>query len=154
MAVKRRRREFRAEDDEVDQSEEYLRSAQPHLTCRIDFRGEREPKVTPYIREAGPDCDQVIREGYDPDHSPLGPVYYRIVQRGEEQLYCSTFLATRAFVINAWGTKGLAYCDPITGIAVARVETNLRGEPPSSMMDDRVREGAAFRDATGVPPTD
>ena len=98
---------------------EYLRSARPHLICRV------EPQGTPYIRYFEP-ADEVISEGYDPDHSPLGcSVYWRIVNRGNEQIYCSTFLATRDQVIKVWGTKGLVYCDHITRMAVARIETIL-----------------------------
>jgi hypothetical protein len=48
---------------------ENLPSAQPHLIYRTDFRGDRQARLTPYIGEAEPGCDQVIREGYDPFQS-------------------------------------------------------------------------------------
>ncbi len=84
-------------------------------------------KLTPFIRKGGKQCDKVLREGYDPDHSPLGcPVYWRVVTRGEEEFYCSTFIATRDQVKKLWGTTGLDYCDPATGLIIARIETKLR----------------------------
>ena len=109
-------------------SAEYLRSAQPRLICRVDPDGGRRLKLTPYISEVDLSWDEVISEGYDPDHSPLGcPVYWRVVNRGEEQFYCSTFSVAPNQIIKTWGTRGLAYCDPVTGMAVARIETNLQG---------------------------
>lgn len=86
-------------------------------------------KLMPYISEVERGWDEVISEGYDPDNSPLGcPVYWRIVNRGNEQFYCSTFPATRAQIIRGWGKRGLACCDPVTGTAVARIETYLGKE--------------------------
>jgi hypothetical protein len=112
-------------------SPEYLRSAQAHLICRVDPDGGFDVRLTPYIREVDLSLDEVLKEGYDPHHSPLGcPVYWRVINRGDEQFYCSIFLASRALVMKAWGTEGLAYCDPITGMAVARIETNLLGDWP------------------------
>jgi hypothetical protein len=107
-------------------SAEYLRSAQPRLICRVDIEEGRRCKLTPYISEVERGWDEIIREGYDPDHSPLGcPVYWRVINRGEEQFYCSTFAATRDQITKGWGTSGLAYCDPVTGMAIARFETYL-----------------------------
>ncbi len=83
-------------------------------------------KRTRFIRRVECDSDEVLDEGYDPKYSPLGcPVYWRIVRRDGETLYCSTFCATRDRVISAWGVNGLAHCDPITGMAIAQVETLL-----------------------------
>jgi hypothetical protein len=129
-------------------SAEYLRSAQAHLICRIDSQGDLGRKVTPYVREYELGWQEVMSEGYDPDHSPLGcPVYWRIVNRGDEQFYCSTFLATRDQVIKAWGTEGLRYCDAFTGMAVAQAETNLAGEwPPDALRE--AEEVAAYRRAS------
>jgi hypothetical protein len=104
-------------------SEEFLRSVWPRLILLVETEGDN---ITPYIRQGEYDREEVISEGYDPDHSPLGaPVYWRIVNRGDQQFYCTTFLATRDQVKRAWGTAGLAYCDPVTGIAFARIETKL-----------------------------
>jgi hypothetical protein len=115
---------------------EYLRSAQPCLICRVDDLGTLGLQVTPYVRYFEP-ANEVIDEGYDPYHSPLGPVYWRIVNRCDEKIYCSTFLATRDQVIKVWGTKGLVYCDHITGMAVARSETILpRGECPPMKIEN------------------
>jgi hypothetical protein len=104
-------------------SEEFLRSVWPRLILLVETEGDN---ITPYIRQGERDREEVISEGYDPDHSPLGtPVYWRIVNRGDQQFYCTTFLATRDQVKKAWGTAGLTYCDPVTGIAFARIETKL-----------------------------
>jgi hypothetical protein len=53
-------------------SAEYLRSAQPRLLCRIDPAGNLGVKLTPYISEVNDGWEEVIDEGYDPHHSPLG----------------------------------------------------------------------------------
>jgi hypothetical protein len=113
-------------------SAEYLRSAQARLICRVESEGggpvdeEGRLEMARYVRKVERGPDEVIDEGYDPDNSPLGcPVYWRVVNRGNEQLYCSTFLVKRDLIIKAWGTKALAYCDPVTGMAVAQIETLL-----------------------------
>jgi hypothetical protein len=108
-------------------SEEFLRSVRPRLICLVEPEGDQCFNITPYIRQGEYDREEVISEGYDPDHSSLGtPVYWRIVNRGDEQFYCSTYLATRDQVKRAWGTAGLTYCDPATGSAFALIETKLR----------------------------
>jgi len=124
---------------------EQLRSAQPRLICRVAAQGSLGVKVTPYIRTVEPSWQEVIEEGYDPDHSPLGcPVYYRIVSRGDERFYCSTFLAPRAAVLKGWGDDGLDYCNHISGMAVVQIETNIDGEwPPCD--DEELKEAAALR---------
>jgi hypothetical protein len=113
-------------------SAEYLRSVQARLICRVESEGggpvdeEGRLELARYVRKVERGPDEVIDEGYDPDNSPLGcPVYWRVVNRGNEQLYCSTFLVKRDLIIKAWGTKALAYCDPVTGMAVAQIETLL-----------------------------
>ena len=85
----------------------------------------RVTNLTHYISETERGWDEVLSEGYDPDGSPLGPVYWRIVDRGDEQLYCSTFQLEGDLVSKGWGTRALIYCDPVTGMAVARIETLL-----------------------------
>jgi hypothetical protein len=110
-----------------ESSAEYLRSAQPRLICRVEPQGDLRFKITPYIQNEG-GCDGIISEGYDPDHSPLGrPVYWRIVKRGDEQFYWSTFVATRDQVVRTWGPGALVYCEATSGTAVARIETKLPG---------------------------
>ena len=57
-------------------SAEYLQSVQPRLfmICR-EFEVGRI-KLTPYISKVERGWGEVISEGYDPDHSPLGcPVF-------------------------------------------------------------------------------
>jgi hypothetical protein len=111
----------------LEASEDYLRSAQPRLILWSENDGGPRFKITPFIIDEDNHDWEVISEGYDRYHSPLGcPVYWRIVNRGDEQVYCSTFLSTRAQVIKCWGTKGLAYCDHITGMAVVRIESKSR----------------------------
>jgi hypothetical protein len=102
---------------------DYWRRGRPGTSNRAALELAR------YVRKVERGPDEVIDEGYDPDNSPLGcPVYWRVVNRANEQLYCSTFLANRDLIIKAWGTKALAYCDPVTGMAVAQIET-LLGAP-------------------------
>jgi hypothetical protein len=105
---------------------DFLRSARPRLILRSETEDGRCFKLTPYISEVERSCDEVTSEGFDPEHSPLGPVYWRIIKRGDERFYCSTFLVTRGQIINAWGTKGLAYRNPDTGRAVAQIESMVR----------------------------
>jgi len=102
-----------------------LKSAQPRLLSRVEPIGATSYNVTPYISEAEVGWDELLDEGYDPNHSPLGPVYWRIIRRGDQKFYCSTARLTRDQVIKTWGVEGAAFCDPITGLAVARVETLL-----------------------------
>jgi hypothetical protein len=95
-------------------TENELRSAKPRLLCVFEGgEDERTYYLSPYISDV------------DLPLSLLGPVYWRIVERAGERFYLSTFMATRAHVTKAWGPAGLAYCDPITGTAMARVETRL-----------------------------
>jgi hypothetical protein len=122
-------------------SPEYLRLAQAHLVCRMDPDGDRSFRVKPYIKYINVGLDEVLQEGYDPHHSPLGcPVYWRVIKRGDEQFYCSTFLATRSQVMKTWGVQGLAYCDPVTGMAVAQFETNLLADLPPRIEEARSRK--------------
>jgi hypothetical protein len=103
--------------------EEILRSAQPRLIIRVEQGKDGTHWLTPFIREIDPGWHEVIREGYDPIHSPLRcPVYWRIVTRATEKLYLSTFLATREVVLKGWGRKGLAYRNRDTGMTPARME--------------------------------
>jgi hypothetical protein len=113
----------------------YLRSVPARLICRVESEGggpvdeEGRLERARYVRKVERGPGEVNDEGYDPDNSPLGcPVYWRVVNRGNEQLYCSTFLAKRDQIIKAWGKKALAYCDPVTGMAVAQIEP-LLGAP-------------------------
>jgi hypothetical protein len=123
----------------------YLRSAQARLICRVEGEGGRpvdedgRAQLTPYVRKAERGPDEVISEGYDPDNSPLGcPVYWRIISRGDEQLYCSTFLAKREFIIRVWGKEAIAFCDPVTGMAAAQIETLL---PKAESSVENTRSG-------------
>jgi hypothetical protein len=105
-------------------SEDFLRSAKPHLII-YNFDDAERPEFEINANVDEREWDDVISEGYDPINSQLGPVYWRIVKRGDEQFYLSTFQAPRDSVIIGWGTRGLAYCDPVTGMAIARIETHL-----------------------------
>jgi hypothetical protein len=111
--------------DRLDELGKLLRAAQPHLIVRAKNTGDLRCENTPYIREVDPGWDELIDEDYDANGSPLGPVYWRVIRRAEEKLYCSSFLATPEEIIRCWGPKGLAYCNSTTGVAVARVETVL-----------------------------
>jgi hypothetical protein len=104
-------------------NEKYLKSAKPQLIVRAErtsvTREGLEHHVTVVEKDLG--WDEILDEGYS-DIGPLGPVYWRIVKRGDEHLYLSTFLATRDHILRIWGPGALANCDPITGTAPARVE--------------------------------
>jgi hypothetical protein len=69
----------------------YLQSAYPRLLVHVEDVGRSECETTLSISEFF-GWDELIDEGYDPDGSPLGPVYWRIIRRAKERLYCSTFL--------------------------------------------------------------
>jgi hypothetical protein len=114
-----------AGDYPLDDLGERLKAAHLHLIVRVKNTGDLQYENTPSIREVDPKWDILIDEGYDPNGSPLGPVYWRVIRRASEKLYCSSFLATAEQIIRCWGPKGLAYCNPATGVAVAGVETVL-----------------------------
>jgi len=105
---------------------ERLRTARPQLIVRVHRVGERTFDAKPSIRKDEP-AHVVLDEGYDPHHSPLNrPVYWRIVERADGKFYLGTFLADRDFVTKGWGSDGASvYCDPVTGMAFARIETSL-----------------------------
>lgn len=119
----------------LDALEIYLRSAQPRLIITCESKGDQTFELTPYIRgEVDRGLDEV---SFDPDGSPLGcPVYWREVKRGDEQLCCITYLVTRDQTIRVWGVKGLSYCDPATGIAIAQTE----GRASHAIMEMVVRK--------------
>jgi hypothetical protein len=138
---------------------EHLRSAQTRLISRVDpdpNGGDLRCKVRPYISDVELGWDEVLDEGYDAHHSSLGcPVYWRVIKRGDEQLYCSTFLATHAQIIKGWGTQGLSHCNPVTGMAVARIETNLLCKwPPieNRELREQLRKTAALRRIANADP--
>jgi hypothetical protein len=108
--------------------EKNLRSAKPRLLCVSRWHeDQRAAELNPYISKVDLGWDEVLREGFDPDGSPLGPVYWRVVRRAEAQFYLSTFETALPNVLKSWGPAGVAYCDPITGRAFARIETRLDG---------------------------
>jgi hypothetical protein len=109
----------------LDELGKRLQAADTHLIVRVKNVGHLRYEHTPSIREVDPKWDELIDEGYDANGSPLGAVYWRVIRRAEEKLYCSSFLATPEEIIRCWGPKGLAYCNSTTGVAVARVETVL-----------------------------
>jgi hypothetical protein len=110
-----------------------LRSAKPRLITVVEHGEDGQTSyLSPYISDIDLGWDELIAEGYEDGKSsfcPLGPTYWRVVERAGERFYLSTFMVTREHVMKAWGHDGLAYCDPITGMAVARVETKLSAQP-------------------------
>jgi hypothetical protein len=107
-------------------TENELRSAKPRLLALCFTQDNTRIEVNPYISDVDLGWDECLREGFDPDgRTGLGPVYWRVVMRAGEEFYLSTFMASRDQVMNGWGSAGLAYCNPITGMAMARVETRL-----------------------------
>src|SRR5947207_1347871 len=97
-----------------------LQAATPHLIYHVQ-RPSRT--VEPFIRTEDEPAQEIIDEGFDPN-GPLGPTYWRVVQRGSTMLYLSTFALNRSQVLKAWGDAGLAYCDA-AGEAFGRVDTTL-----------------------------
>jgi hypothetical protein len=115
------------------------------LILRVNSENNGTFEATPSIRKVEYDFEEVLDEGYDPSHSPLGcPVYWRIVRRDDEKFYYSTFQVPRDYVLKVWGAKGLSYCDPVTGRAVARIETRLS--------DDETLSNGVRRDEIGHTP--
>jgi hypothetical protein len=135
--------------DELRGLEEKLKSARPRLIahCDLDAEDERQATVTSYIRESELSGDQILDEGFDPEYSPLGvPVYWRVIVRGDERLYCSTFQATRERIIKGWGQIGLEHADPGNGTAVVCLETVIDPATPvrgtsKSAVDEDLRHG-------------
>ena len=80
-----------AGDYSLDDLGERLKTAHPHLIVRLKIQGDLQYENTPSIREVDPKWDELIDEGYDPNGSPLGPVYWRVIRRNGEKLYCSSF---------------------------------------------------------------
>jgi hypothetical protein len=105
---------------------EHLRDARPSLILRVEPQSQNGFELTPFIVEFEAANDNVIDEGFDPHNSPLGvPVYWRIVKRWDGKFYYSTFQVPRDCVLRVWGTRGLSFCDPVTGNAVARMQARL-----------------------------
>jgi hypothetical protein len=121
----------------IEIKENDLRSAKPRLLCCVEGSISGEQRVIPYIRDVDLGWDELISEGFDPSGSSgVGPVYYRVVRRGDEKFYLSTFMAFRDNVLKAWGPAGLSYCDPVTGMAVVRTEKRL---PAPEIMQQEVQ---------------
>ena len=147
--------------DELRELEEKLKSARPRLIghCDLDVEYERQAKLTFYIREGEPSGDQILDEGFDPEYSSLGvPVYWRVVVRGDERLYCSTFQATRERIIKGWGQIGLEHADPGTGTAVVCLETVIDPATPvrctsTPAVDEDLRYRARMRRASSSSGT-
>jgi hypothetical protein len=116
----------------LDTMEQYLKDVKCHLIVRADHLDEKTVSLSTFIRDADPDGDEVIDEGFDP-HSILlaRPVYWRLVKRGAEQIYVSTFDATRQEISKRWGQDGLAYCNPVTGRAAVTLENFCRNPAPA-----------------------
>ena len=147
--------------DELRELEEKLKSARPRLIghCDLDVEYERQAKLTFYIREGEPSGDQILDEGFDPEYSSLGvPVYWRVIVRGDERLYCSTFQATRERIIKGWGQIGLEHADPGTGTAVVCLETVIDPAAPvrgtsTPAVDEDLRYRARMRRASSSSGT-
>ena len=108
---------------------EHLRAAKPSLIFCVEPQSDDTFEGSPLIVEVETQNEEVIDEGYDLQNSPLGcPVYWRIIKRRDGHFYYSTFEVPRDYVFKVWGTRGLSLCDPVTGRAVARMETRLQTE--------------------------
>jgi hypothetical protein len=64
--------------DRVDELRKRLQAAHPRLILRVKNTNDLEYENTPSIREIDPGWDELIYEGYDPNGSPLGPIYWRV----------------------------------------------------------------------------
>jgi hypothetical protein len=126
-------------------SEEFLRSAKPRLITQLKLGKDKRLEFKASIGQT--DCDEVWSEGYDPDHSPLRrPVYWRHVRRGDAQFNWSTYAVTRDEVLRGWGKEGLAYCDPITGLAIVRMEQELRPDQSPEDWEEAIEEQSREKD--------
>jgi hypothetical protein len=105
----------------LDELGRRLKAARPHLSVVRKPLG-LEYEATPYIRDVHPGWDELIEESYHPADGIDPAVYCCVVRRGEEILFCTTFLISRLDVIALWGSKGISYCDPRTGMAIVQIE--------------------------------
>jgi hypothetical protein len=111
----------------MEVKENDLRSAKPRLICCVENPERFAFVPRTLISDVDLDGDdELIEDGFEPSSgSEIGPVYYCHVVRAGEQFALGTFMAPRVWVLKAWGPAGLAYCDPVTGMAPARIETRL-----------------------------
>ena len=118
------------------------------LIVRVEREGESCMSVTPMLRPARTERFEILDEGVDPFHSPLGrPVHWRVECRGDEHIYCSTFQATRDEVARTFGDEGLGLLDPGQNEATVTIETILtRG-----VVGDHVCKRASPRESDGGP---
>ena len=77
--------------------------ARPHLIFRVNLLSDGNADGTPCIADVEHRGIEVIDEGYDPYHSPLGCV----VKRADGQFYYSTFQVPRDYVLKVWGARQL-----------------------------------------------
>jgi hypothetical protein len=118
------------------QSINALRSAKPRLLANIEGDDPLKMSCSAYISNVDLGWDEVLEEGFDA-YGRLGATYFRIVMRDGKKFYLSTFMVSRDLVLSRWGEAGLAYCDPITGLAAARIDQQL---PPEEIMKVRCDE--------------
>jgi hypothetical protein len=106
-----------------DNLSDFLRMARPSLITFVELA---EHRVTAMITEGENDNVVVLDEYFDPHDIKLRrAIYRRIVVRENETFYFCTYLATRDEVFEIWGQSGLLYCDPVTALAVVRIEMSL-----------------------------
>lgn len=102
-------------------TKEFLRSARPRLIVRA--ANDKVPTFTYLISDTAVGWGDIKEECYDEiDDVWAVPMYWREVTRTNQRLCLGTFPVLADYVVEHWGKKGLAYCDPDSGLGVALFE--------------------------------
>jgi hypothetical protein len=96
----------------------------------VSVEGECRSAIGLEIRQVDAGTNEPIEicdEGYVDKNLSLidRPIYWHIVNVADKDYGWNTFVVTRDEATSAWGPEAAAYCDPATGLAFARIETQL-----------------------------
>ena len=99
-------------------------------TCQCEIHSE--------VQKNGIELGRVVQEGFDPHNSPLGPVYWRVVERDGRSFYLSVYETTPLDIERAFGAAALKKVISEGLDLVACVETEL---PPDGPGEGQLGEG-------------